>query len=220
MPIVLIDKSGKALGNADVPDVFARDAKPALMHQAVVRHLANRRAGTASTKRRDEVSGGGKKPWRQKGTGRARAGSIRSPLWRKGGVVFGPKPRSFAIDMPKKARRRALAMAIGAKAASGELTIVDAAGLRPVKTKELAALLWGAGRRNPAEHAQEGDTRVLFVIDKTRDEGAAEIERSGRNLALATILGYSEVSVHALLAHERVLCTKNAYEALAEACRG
>src|ERR1700730_11030478 len=102
----------------DMPAVFQREPKLSLLHEAVVRHLANRRAGTADTKTRDEVSGGGRKPWRQKGTGRARAGSIRSPIWRKGGVVFGPHPRSFAIAMTKKARRKALAMAIAAKSSS------------------------------------------------------------------------------------------------------
>src|SRR5579864_3157284 len=126
MPITLIDKSGKTVGTADVPAVFAVEPKGALLHQSVVRHLANRRAGTADTKTRDEVAGGGRKPWRQKGTGRARHGSIRSPLWRKGGVVFGPHPRSFAFAMNKKARRRALAMAIAAKAEDGGLSVIDA----------------------------------------------------------------------------------------------
>src|ERR1700730_16435849 len=118
MAITLIDKSGKAIGTADVPAVFAVEPRGPLLHQAVMRHLANRRAGTADTKRRDDVAGGGRKPWRQKGTGRARHGSIRSPIWRKGGVVFGPHPRSFAIAMTKKARRKALAMAIAAKSSS------------------------------------------------------------------------------------------------------
>src|SRR5215472_916565 len=145
MAIALIDKSGKKIGSADVPAAFAVEPKGALLHQAVKRHLANRRAGTASTKTRDEVAGGGRKPWRQKGTGRARHGSIRSPIWRKGGVVFGPHPRSFATAMTKKARRRALAMAIAAKAAANELTVIDATGLAPAKTKELVGLLWSDG---------------------------------------------------------------------------
>ena len=142
MAISIIDKSGKTIGTVDVPPAFAVEPRGALLHQAVKRHLANRRAGTASTKKRDEVAGGGKKPWRQKGTGRARHGSIRSPIWRTGGVVFGPQPRSFAIAMPKKARRRALAMAIAAKASAGELTVIEAAGLAPAKKKELAGLIW------------------------------------------------------------------------------
>jgi len=210
MAITLIDKTGKAIGAAEVPAVFAMEPNNALLHQAVTRHLANRRAGTADTKRRDEVRGGGKKPWRQKGTGRARAGSIRSPLWRKGGVVFGPHPRSFAIAMTKKARRKALAMAIAAKGTSGELFVIDAAGLKPAKTKDLIGLLWADG--------SSARSSVLFVVDRTRDEGAREIALSGRNLARATMLGHVETSVHALLAHDRVFMTKNAYEALAEVC--
>jgi large subunit ribosomal protein L4 len=220
MPITLIDKSGKAVGSADVPAAFSVEPKGALLHRAVVRHLANRRAGTADTKRRDDVAGGGKKPWRQKGTGRARAGSIRSPLWRKGGVVFGPHPRSFAIGMPKKARRKALAMAMAAKAGAGEMIVVDSTGLKPAKTTELIALLWGAGRRKGGDQAKKDPSTVLFVIHRDRDEGAREIERSGRNIARATVIGHGEISVHALLGHDRVFCTKNAYDALAEVCGG
>ncbi|HXW77131.1 MAG TPA: 50S ribosomal protein L4 [Candidatus Eremiobacteraceae bacterium] len=218
MAITIIDKTGKALGTADLPAALSAAPKSALLHQAVVRHLANRRAGTADTKRRDDVAGGGKKPWRQKGTGRARAGSIRSPLWRKGGVVFGPHPRSFAIAMPRTARRRALAMAFAAKAASGEVILVDAAGLKPEKTKDLIALLWGAGRRKPDERAKPDGSSVLFVIDRARDEGAREIALCGRNIAKATVIGHGDVSAHALLAHQRVFVTKNACEKLAEVC--
>ena len=209
MAIALIDKTGKAIGTADVPAVFTVEASTPLLHQAVTRHLANRRAGTAETKRRDEVRGGGRKPWRQKGTGRARHGSIRSPIWRKGGVVFGPHPRSFAIAMTKKARRKALAMAIAVKGSSGELSVIDAAGLKPAKTKELIALLWSGGK---------DASKVLFIVDRGRDEGAREIALSGRNIQHATVLGHAETSVHALLAHDRVIVTKNAYDALAEVC--
>jgi large subunit ribosomal protein L4 len=220
MAITLIDKSGKAIGSADVPAVFTLEPNGPLLHQAVMRHLANRRAGTADTKRRDDVAGGGRKPWRQKGTGRARHGSIRSPIWRKGGVVFGPHPRSFAIAMTKKARRKALAMAIAAKATAGELFVIDAAGLKPAKTKDLISLLWGAGRRKKGEKEKVRDdaSSVLFVVDRARDEGAREIALSGRNLARATVIGHDQTSVHALLAHDRVFITKHAYEALAEVC--
>ena len=212
MAITIIDKSGKAIGTADVPAAFAVEPNGALLHQAVKRHLANRRAGTASTKKRDEVAGGGRKPWRQKGTGRARHGSIRSPIWRTGGVVFGPHPRSYAIAMSKKARRSALAMAFAAKSADGELTVIDAAGLKPAKTKELVALLW-------PKDAEAGSS-VLFVVDRDRDEGAAAIALSGRNIARASVVGHSQVSVHGVLGHDRILITKNAYAALAEVCGG
>ncbi|MGB9825589.1 MAG: 50S ribosomal protein L4, partial [Desulfofundulus sp.] len=116
---------GEAVGEIELSDnVFAVPMNSALIHQAVVRHLANRRRGTADTKTRAEVSGGGRKPWRQKGTGRARHGSIRSPLWRHGGVVFGPHPRSYAQDMPRKMRRLALKMALSEKLRNGELTVL------------------------------------------------------------------------------------------------
>lgn len=221
MPITLIDKSGKAIGTADVPAVFEIEPKGVLLHQAVVRHLANRRAGTASTKTRDEVAGGGRKPWRQKGTGRARHGSIRSPIWRKGGVVFGPHPRSFAISMTKKARRKALAMAVAAKSASGELFVVDAAGLAPKKTKELIGFLWGVGRRKSEDAPPKGDrSTILFVVHRATDDGAEDIARCGRNLERASIVSHNDLSVHALLGHDRVFITKNAYEALAEVCSG
>jgi large subunit ribosomal protein L4 len=205
-----LDKTGKAMGTFEIPEVFTTKPKLSVMHQAVVRHLANRRAGTADTKRRDDVSGGGRKPWRQKGTGRARAGSIRSPLWRTGGVVFGPHPRSFAVGMNKKARRSALAMAIAAKANAGALYVIDAAGIKPAKTKELSALLWPDKQRDS----------VLLAVDATRDDGAREMHLAGRNLRRADVLRHDELSVHSILGHDRLVITKNALDALAEACRG
>ncbi|HHY92606.1 MAG TPA: 50S ribosomal protein L4, partial [Firmicutes bacterium] len=113
---------GETVGEIELSDsVFAVPMNSGLIHQAVVRHLANQRLGTADTKTRAEVSGGGRKPWRQKGTGRARQGSTRSPLWRHGGVVFGPHPRSYAQDMPRKMRRLALKVALSEKLRSGGL---------------------------------------------------------------------------------------------------
>jgi len=207
----LLDGSGKAVGSIDVPAAFAREPKTAVLHFAVMRHLANRRAGTADTKRRDDVRGGGKKPWRQKGTGRARAGSIRSPLWRKGGVVFGPHPRSYNIAMNRTARRAALGMAVAAKAADGGISVIDAAGLKPAKTKEFIEIL----ERSDTADARN---RVLFVLHTEKDEHAREIRQAGRNVRRVTIMPYGGLSAHALLKHDRVIFTKNAYEALAEVC--
>jgi large subunit ribosomal protein L4 len=206
--IPLLDKSGKAVGTVDVPAAFAREPKESVIHFAVMRQLANRRSGSADTKTRAEVAGGGRKPWRQKGTGRARAGSIRSPLWRKGGVVFGPHPRSYNIGMNKSARRAALAMAIAAKTGDGQLSVIDASGLAPAKTKDLLGVLWGDKRTE----------RVLLVLHRDNDENAAAIEQAGRNLRYATIVGHGEVNPHSLLGNDRVIFTKNAYEALAEVC--
>ncbi|HME80829.1 MAG TPA: 50S ribosomal protein L4 [Candidatus Eremiobacteraceae bacterium] len=207
----LLDTTGKAVGKVDVPAAFSREPKVAVLHFAVTRHLANRRAGTADTKRRDDVRGGGKKPWRQKGTGRARAGSIRSPLWRKGGVVFGPHPRSYNIAMNRRARRAALGMAVAAKAADGSISIVDAAGFKPAKTKEFVAFL-------EQSNSSDRKGKVLFIVDREKDEHARAIALAGANLRGLTIAPVAGVSAHALLAHDRVIFTKNAYESLAEVC--
>ena len=209
MDITVLDKSGKKVGTVAAAPAFAVTPNSALLHQAVVRGLANRRAGTADTKTRDEVRGGGRKPWRQKGTGRARQGSIRSPQWRKGGVVFGPHPRSFARDMNKKQRRIALAQAIAQRCSEGSLSLIDAAGFAPAKTKEMLAMLWPDGGVR---------TRILLVVHHGADTGASAITLAGRNLANATIVGHDELSVHALLAHARIVMTKSAYDALAEVC--
>jgi large subunit ribosomal protein L4 len=212
----LLDTSGKAVGTVDLPAAFAREPKVAVLHFAVTRHLANRRAGTADTKRRDDVRGGGRKPWRQKGTGRARAGSIRSPLWRKGGVVFGPHPRSYNIGMNRRARRAALGMAVAAKAADGAISIIDAAAFKPAKTKDFLEFLERSHSFDRPE--AKGKGRVLFVINSEKDEHADAIVQAGRNLRGLTIAPFAGVSAHALLAHDRVIFTKNAYEALAEVC--
>jgi large subunit ribosomal protein L4 len=205
-----LDNKGKAVGTADIPEVFSKKPKLSVLHQAVVRHLANRRAGTADTKTRDEVSGGGRKPWRQKGTGRARQGSIRSPLWRKGGVVFGPHPRSFALGMNKKARRSALAMAITAKAEASALFVVDGALVKAAKTKELGAMLW------PDKKVDS----VLLVVHGLKDEGARELRLAGRNLRRADVVFHDGISAHAILGHDRVVVSRHALEAIAEVCRG
>ncbi|HXW50353.1 MAG TPA: 50S ribosomal protein L4 [Candidatus Acidoferrales bacterium] len=210
MTAVQLDKSGKASGKVEIPDIFTRKPKVSLLHEAVVRHLANRRAGTADTKRRDEVSGGGRKPWRQKGTGRARQGSIRSPLWRKGGVVFGPHPRSYAKQMNKSARRSALAMAIAAKAEAGLLNVIDAAALAVAKTKELEALLWPENQT---------DT-VLVAVDAAKDSNAKQLWRAARNLRRAKVQNYDDLSVHSILRHERLVMSPAALAALAEVCGG
>ena len=208
MAVTRIDKTGKAVGTIELAPAFAQRAAAPLLHQAVVRHLANRRAGTADTKTRDEVSGGGKKPWRQKGTGRARHGSIRSPIWRKGGVVFGPHPRSFAIGMTRKARRKALAMAIGAKAEAGVLFILDAAGFEAAKTKDAIALFGSARDKGSA----------LVVHDAGKDQDLGSFALAARNIKHATMIALDDISVHAVLSHDRVFLTQNAYDALTEVC--
>src|SRR5579863_1469844 len=146
MPNV-IDASGKVVREMESPAVLNAEFgdKLTVVYRAVHREFANSRAGTASTLKRDEVRGGGRKPWRQKGTGRARQGSIRSPQWRKGGVVFGPHPRSYVIDMNKRQRRIALAQGIAQRCSENGISIIDVTGFAPVKTKEIVALLFGQG---------------------------------------------------------------------------
>ena len=148
---------GRNLGDVPVPAGFAdaADGKRNAMFRAVFRELANPRAGTASTLRRDEVRGGGKKPWKQKGTGRARQGSTRSPQWRHGGVVFGPKPRSFEVSLNKKERRAAMRAALSDRFACDLVTILSTDGLRDRQDRRVrrVAVLVGEGRQDRAAHA-------------------------------------------------------------------
>ncbi|HEY8346867.1 MAG TPA: 50S ribosomal protein L4 [Symbiobacteriaceae bacterium] len=143
MPKVAVyNKEGATVGEITLSDaVFGAEVNVGLMHEAVQMYLANQRQGTADTKTRAEVSGGGRKPWRQKGTGRARQGSIRAPHWRHGGIVFGPHPRDYGWRMPKKARRAALRSALSAKVAAGDLIVLDELQMEKPKTKEIVALL-------------------------------------------------------------------------------
>src|SRR5437762_6583307 len=147
--------NNEVVGQLELADsVFAGPVNVGLMHQAVKQYLASRRAGTHKTKTRAEVSGSGKKPWRQKGTGRARVGEIRNPLWRKGGTVFGPVPRSYEYHLPKKMFRAALRSALALKLKENQLSVVDAFTLDDHKTKALAAALSGMGMK-----------RKVLVID-------------------------------------------------------
>ncbi|HSV73120.1 MAG TPA: 50S ribosomal protein L4 [Chthonomonadales bacterium] len=140
--IPLYDSQGNEKGTLSLPEsVFGVEVRPALVHQAVVAEEANSRQGTSDTKTRSEVRGGGKKPWRQKGTGRARQGSTRAPQWRHGGVVFGPHPRDHSKALPRKMRRGALRSALSAKVADGEVIGLDELRLAAVRTKDMAALL-------------------------------------------------------------------------------
>jgi large subunit ribosomal protein L4 len=138
----VFDKSGKPAAEMDLPEsVFAYPDKGHLVYEAVVNYRANQRQGTAATKTRADVRGGGRKPWRQKGTGRARVGSTRSPLWRKGGTVFGPQPRDYSYELPKKARRNALRSVLSQKLSANQILVLREFDLKEPKTKEAAALL-------------------------------------------------------------------------------
>lgn len=178
---------------------FGRTGNSALLHEAVRMQLANRRAGTAATKTRGLLSGGGKKPWRQKGTGRARAGSIRSPLWRHGGTIFGPQPRDYSYRMPKRAWLRALTLAVSDRALSGKLVVVESLKLAEVKTKAAKAALERLGVRHSLIVTGEGDE---------------EFARAARNLAAHKVLPLGGLNVYDVLNYEELVMTTATARAL------
>jgi len=179
--------------------VFGRSGHAAILHEAVRMQLANRRAGTAATKTRGLISGGGRKPWRQKGTGRARAGSTRSPLWRHGGTIFGPQPRDYSYKMPKKAWRRALTLALSDRALNGKMIVVDSLELAEPKTKLAKAALNELG----LQHA-------LIVLGEN-DQG---FYRAARNLAAHKVLPLAGLNVFDVLNYDELLMTESTARAL------
>jgi large subunit ribosomal protein L4 len=202
---VVHDWQGAESGQASFDLKIANeDNAPHIVHRALIRQLANQRQGTASTKTRAEVRGGGRKPWRQKGTGRARAGSIRSPLWRGGGVSFGPKPRDYSIKMNKKERRLALTTAFLSRAE--ELVVVAdfAVQLPQPKTKELLAAMgrWGI----------EPQAKVLLIVGQ-KDE---TVYLSARNIATVKLILANNLNVFDILAADRVVVTESAIAKIQE----
>ncbi len=188
----LYDKTGKTVGSVDLSDeLFAAPVNAAVLHQVVTAQLAGRRTGTADTKTRGEVRGGGRKPYRQKGTGRARQGSISAPHYRGGGVVFGPHPRSYEQRLPRKMKRLALRGALTAKLTDEQLKVIDTFGLEAIKTKELAAVL----------SALQATGRVL-VVAPGRDQ---TLERSARNLPTVEVILADSLNVVDLINADLVL---------------
>ena len=179
--------------------VFGRDGDLSLLHEAVRMQLANRRSGTAATKTKGLISGGGRKPWRQKGTGRARAGSTRSPLWRHGGTIFGPQPRDYSYKMPKKAWRAALCMAISDRAKNGKLFVVESLDLAEPKTKAAKAALDKLG----LEHA-------LIVLG----EGDGKFLRAARNLSAHKVLAVEGLNVYDVLNYRELVMTSQTARAI------
>lgn len=182
-------------------EIFGTKTRPQLLHQAVVMQLNNRRAGTAATKSKGLVRGGGKKPWRQKGTGRARAGSIRSPLWVGGGTIFGPQPRDYSFRMPRKARKEALLSALSLKHRDGKIIVVDKLELEEAKTKLMVKTL-----------AELEVTSALIVIA----EADAKIERSSRNIPTVKVLRVEGLNVYDLVRYEHLILTEGALKRLEE----
>jgi large subunit ribosomal protein L4 len=179
--------------------VFGAKARAHLLHQAVVMQLANRRAGTAATKSKGLVRGGGKKPWRQKGTGRARAGSIRSPIWVGGGTTFGPQPRDYSYRMPRTARREALLSALSLKNRESKIIVVDKFELEEAKTKLMVRAL-----------AELNVASALIVIG----QADVKIERSARNLPKIKVLRVDGINVYDVLGHEHLILTQEALQRL------
>ena len=201
--IPVVSQSRQQVGEVEVPAaVVAGPVREHLLHAAVQSQLAGRRAGTAATKTKGFVSGGGKKPWRQKGTGRARAGSIRSPLWAGGGTIFGPQPRDYSYRMPKTARRAALRAALASRHADGKLLVVDTLTLPEAKTKQMVECLRGLGL--------EGAT-VLIVLA----EPDAAVERAARNLPGVKVLLVGGLNVYDVLGHAHLVMSRAALEQLA-----
>lgn len=211
MPNV-IDASGKVVREVQTPSVLDGDFNDKLhvVYRAIHRELANPRAGTASTKKRDEIAGGGRKPWRQKGTGRARQGSIRSPQWRHGGVVFGPQPRSYVESLNKKERRVAFVAALADRFRNGAVTVFDASEFSISKTTDFAKLLFGG-----AKAAKNGPT-TLIVCSQDETHGDA-IERVSRNLERVAVTNDGALDVKDVLRFERLVFTAAAYDALTAA---
>lgn len=182
-------------------EIFGIKTRPHLLHQIVVMQLNNRRAGTAATKSKGLVRGGGKKPWRQKGTGRARAGSIRSPLWVGGGTIFGPQPRDYSFRMPRKARKEALLSALSLKNRDGKIIVVDKLELEEAKTKLMVKAL-----------AELKVTSALILISRPN----ATIERSARNIPAVKVLRVEGLNVYDLVRYEHLILTEGALKLLEE----
>lgn len=199
MPVVDVKNlEGKTVGKVELADdVFAAEVNPHLLHEAVRHHLAGLRAGTHKTKDKSEVSGSGKKLWRQKGTGRARIGSIRSPLWRHGGTVHGPEPRSYAYALPKKMILGALRSALTTKLAQEKLTVVDGWQLESHKTKAFRAAL----------DKLDGEAKTILLVDAGEN---VNLERASRNIEGVTLVEPSRLGPYDLLRHERLMLSREA----------
>ena len=199
----VIDHTGSEKGTVDLSDtVFGVTVNEAVMHQALLRQLANQRQGTHDTKTRTEVSGGGRKPYRQKGTGRARQGSIRAPHWTGGGVVFGPTPHTYRQEMPRKQRRLALRSALTVKAQENQITVLDSFEVEEPRTRSVVEMLG----------AIEAGRRVLLVLGEHHDL----LERSARNLPEVRTVMAANLSVRDLLTADTVVMTRDAVSRVEE----
>jgi large subunit ribosomal protein L4 len=210
MPNV-IDAKGKIVREEAVPAAFASDVsgKTNAIFRAVFRELASPRAGTHSTLKRDEVRGGGKKPWKQKGTGRARQGSIRSPQWRHGGVVWGPQPRSYVSSLNKKERKAALLAAVSDKYQSGGVTLLATDGLKIEKTKDFATLIYGS-----VKAAKTGPRTLVVFAESELSTVGESLVRAGANLQFAAVTHTGALDIKDVVGYTRLVLTTAANDAL------
>lgn len=203
--IPVLDSSGRAVREVELPDrVFAYPVKAQLLHEAAVNRLANRRRGTAATKTRGEVSGSNRKPWRQKGTGRARAGATRNPLWRKGGTTFGPQPRDYAYELPKKVRANALRSALALKHKEGTFLVVDEISFAAPKTKQGAAWLKGL------------KVDSALVVDASAN---VNLFQALRNIPRVLAIDERQVGAFDIIRYKWLILTRRAFDALMERLR-
>jgi len=198
----LFNKEGKKVGDVELNEsIFGVEINTNAMHQVVVAQLANKRQGTQSAKTRAEVRGGGIKPWRQKGTGRARQGSIRSPQWIHGGIVFAPKPRDYRISVPKSMRRVAFKSALSAKVAENEMIVIDSLDFESPKTKAMLEILSAFGAK-----------KTLIVVEKSNEN----IYKSARNIPGVQVSPVNNLNVYDILKYEKFIVTKDAVSKIEE----
>ena len=206
--VQVFDKSGSAAGDLELQEKWLeREKGEQAVHEAVVAYLAGLRAGTAKTKTRREVRGGGKKPYRQKGTGRARAGSTRSPIWRGGGIIFGPSPRSYKQNINKKIKRLAMRRALAERIDASELVVVEEFSFAEAKTKNAASFL---------NSINATDRPVIIVSDKVMDDNKNNTYLSFKNVGGCSIIGAGWVNAYIMLSGKKVVITKAALEELGE----
>ena len=199
----VLDMTGKKVSDIELKDsIFNIEPNMSAMHLVVVSYLANQRQGTQSTKTRSEVSGGGKKPWRQKGTGRARQGSTRSPQWYHGGIALGPKPRTYGIDVNKKVRRLAMKSALSSKVAADEMIVLDSVNLDAIKTKEIAKMF----------EAIKAQKKVLVVLPENNEV----IYKSTRNIEGAKVSTVNTLNVYDILNCDTIVVLKDAVTKIEE----
>jgi len=200
--VAMVDMSNKKVKDVELPAFFGTEVKGHLLHAAVVNQLANRRAGTAATKNKALVSGGGKKPFKQKGTGRARSGSNRSPLWRHGGTVFGPMPRDYSYSLPKKEKRAALGAALAAKVQDSRLVLLDKLELAAPRTKEMSGLLKNLG---------VGESALVLLRAENKN-----VSLASRNIPNVKVIRMENINVYDILKYRYLITTQDALTTIQE----